>query len=123
MARLCGTKLSKDARTVSHARTVFTFSGPKKYTRLSPVFVARIPQENVSQEAGAKIEVTDDGLTRDAAPIFDQASELPKLAKNIKSPCPVPEDGIARVAELYLKPKDENGHTNSPLVAAFERVD
>merc|ERR1712190_85904 len=53
MARLCGTKLSKDARKLQEKRGNFgfTFSGPKKYTRLSPAFVARVPQDDVQAQA------------------------------------------------------------------------
>jgi len=102
MARLCGTKLSKDARKLQEKRGNFgfTFSGPKKYTRLSPAFVARVPQDDVQAQAEKSVLFEEKTLQRDPTPVFDKDSEEPRLAINIKSPCPVPEEGIQRCREV-----------------------
>jgi len=102
MARLCGTKLSKDARKLQEKRGNFgfTFSGPKKYTRLSPAFVARVPQDDVQAQAEKSVLFEEKTLQRDPNPVFDKDSEEPRLAINIKSPCPVPEEGIQRCREV-----------------------
>lgn len=103
MARLCGTKLSKEshnaAKPASHFG--FTFSGPKKYTRLSPIFVAKIPQER-DQSTALEIE---NSVTAVEPRTYDINAEFPKLGKNIKSPVPVPEDGIARAVEIMRSGK------------------
>jgi dTDP-4-amino-4,6-dideoxygalactose transaminase len=104
MARLCGTKLSKDSRKLQEKKSQFgfTFSGPKKYTRLSPIFVARVPQEPSQEQAvqTKSILFEDKTLSRDPKPVFDKDSEEPRLAINIKSPMPVPEAGIQRCREV-----------------------
>merc|ERR1719261_303544 len=67
MARLCGTKLSKDSRKLQEkaCHFGFTFSGPKKYTRLSPIFVARAPQDGV-QEQTKSVLFEEKTLARDS---------------------------------------------------------
>jgi len=103
MARLCGTKLSKDSRKLQENKQFgFTFSGPKKYTRLSPIFVARVPQESGQAEKPVTNSVLfeEKALSRDPKPVFDKDSEEPRLAIPIKSPMPVPEEGILRCREV-----------------------
>merc|ERR1719396_160558 len=103
MARLCGTKLSKDSRKLQENKQFgFTFSGPKKYTRLSPIFVARVPQESGQAEKPVTNSVLfeEKALSRDPKPVFDKDSEEPRLAIPIKSPMPVPEEGIQRCREV-----------------------
>ena len=78
----------------------FTFSGPKKYTRLSPAFVARVPQDDVQAQAEKSVLFEEKTPQRDPTPVFDKDSEEPRLAINIKSPCPVPEEGIQRCREV-----------------------
>jgi len=99
MARLCGTKLSKDSRKMQEktGQFGFTFSGPRKYTRLSPAFVARVPQDDLTS-AKNSVVVEESALTSDT--VYDKDSVEPRLAINIKSPCPVPEAGIQRCREV-----------------------
>ena len=74
----------------------FAFSGPRKYTRLSPAFVARVPQDDLTSAKNVVVE--ESALTSDT--VYDKDSVEPRLAINIKSPCPVPEAGIQRCREV-----------------------
>uniref|UniRef100_A0A7S3E3S8 Aminotransferase n=2 Tax=Chloropicon TaxID=2302914 RepID=A0A7S3E3S8_9CHLO len=100
MARLCGTKLSKDSRKLRESSFGFTFSGPKKYTRLSPSFVARVPSDGIESKTAEPASLNAETLTRDPKPVFDVNSAEPRLAVPIKSPMPVPEEGIQRCREV-----------------------